>query len=146
MAQLMKLTIPYDGMPFIYNISQKVGVFKENPNLNQDVELVQFLLSKRIAVAPYKKLKSFPAPAVTGALDAGTVVQMFLASDFEEPAKYAAEISPARDGKVKYDGVHYWTIAYLNWKLFKVDKATWENLPNLVSPALKAQLAGPIMR
>lgn len=142
MAYKMKLNSPYQGMTCIWNISAHVGVLGELLNKPEDVELVQRLLIERYKRIPPKTPRVGGIPFIqhaTGQVDLQTGFEIYWAGEGSKPVEYAETISPARGGSISY-GTGFWTIAYLNYKLFKDARAVWEDLPNLRSPMLKNAL------
>jgi hypothetical protein len=142
MAYKMKLSVPYQGMPHIWNVSAHVGVTRDCPNQRDDVELFQRLIIERYKVVPPKISRaagiSMPVNA-SGQMDTQTGFEVFWAGDRNKPTSNSEKISPARGGSVSY-GSGMWAIAYWNWRLFKAAPQVWENLPNLCSPSLKNAL------
>ncbi len=142
MAYKMKLNSPYQGMTYIWNISAPVGVLGELPNMPDDVELVQRLIIERYKRIPPKTPRAGGIPFIqhaTGQMDLQTAFEVYWAGDHSKALKVAETISPARGGSISY-GTGFWTIAWLNSKLFTHARAVWEGLPNLCSPILKSAL------
>ncbi len=142
MAYKMRLNAPYQGMAHIWNISAEVGVTGTCPNLPDDVELVQRLIIERYKVLPPKTPRAagigFLANA-TGRMDTATGFDIYWAGDETKKLADAEKISPARGGAISY-GSGYWTIAYLNIRLFKCVPEVWASLPSLCSPLLATAL------
>ena len=142
MAFKMQLAVPQEGMRFIWNISRHVGVLAESANAPEDVELVQRLIIERFKVSPSKVPR---APTIgslrnaTGIVDTITAFEIYFAGDGGKPLKDAERISPAKFGSINY-GNGFWTIGFLNFKLFKVAPQVWENLPSICSPQLRTAL------
>jgi hypothetical protein len=142
MAYKMKLNSPHQGMSYIWNISAPVGVLGGLPNMPDDVELVQRLIIERYKRVPPKTPRAGGIPFIqnaTGEMDVQTGVEIYWAGDHSKRLDYAETISPARGGAISY-GTGFWTIAYLNSKLFTHARTVWENLPDLCSPMLKHAL------
>ena len=142
MAYKMKLHSPCRGMPHIWNISREVGVLVTAANTIDDVELIQRLIVERYKVAPSKTPRApgiGSLTAVTGQMDTQTGFDIFWAGDVDKKLSAAEEISPARGGTISY-GSGYWTIGYLNLKLFTHAPQVWAMLPELCSPILKMAL------
>ena len=142
MAYKMKLNMPYQGMPHIWNISRHVGVRDPAENLSNDVELVQRLIIERYKVIPSKVPRSpgiGSLSSATGQMDTQTAFDIYWAGDGGKPLRDAETINPARGGNLNY-GSGFWTIAYLNFKLFKHAPQVWANLPEICSPMLRAEL------
>lgn len=142
MAWKMKLYAPFQGMPHIWNVSRHVGVNDDCPNAMDDVELVQRLIVERYKVVPSKGKR---APGigdlrtVSGVMDTQTAFDIYWIGDQGKPLRDAEKISPARGGTIHY-GSGFWTIGYLNFKLFKFAPQVWANLPDICSPALRTAL------
>jgi hypothetical protein len=142
MAYKMNLSYPQEGLSFIWNISQPVGVEAEQPNLQDDVELIQrlFVESIKIGGSHSPRARGIGMPSSTsGQMDLATGFEIFWIGDQKIPHKETFQISPARHGSLMY-GARYWTIAFLNVKLHSLSASTWENLPDLCSPMLKTAL------
>ncbi|MBK9573282.1 MAG: hypothetical protein IPO43_11360 [Rhodoferax sp.] len=142
MAYKMKLHMPCRGMPHIWNISREVGVKGTAANNMDDVELVQRLILERYKVAPPKQPRAGGIgwlTAVTGQMDTQTGFDIYWAGAESKPLSDAEEISPARGGTISY-GSGYWTIGYLNLKLFTHAPQIWAVLPELCSPVLRMAL------
>lgn len=142
MAYKMKLHSPHEGMPHIWNISREVGVRGEAANCVDDVELVQRLILERYKVVPSKTSRADGIgwlTTVTGQMDAQTGFEMYWIGNSSKTLSDAEVISPARGGTLRY-GSGFWTIGYLNWKLFAHAPEVWTMFPELCSPMLKAAL------
>ncbi|HXH85304.1 MAG TPA: hypothetical protein VNI35_00675 [Nitrospira sp.] len=142
MAYKMKLNVPCQGMPHIWNISGDVGVTGECRNATDDVELVQRLIIERYKVIPSKMPRAGGIGMIanaTGIMDTQTAFDIYWAGELAKPHKMAEKISPARGGSISY-GSGYWTIGYLNLKLFLSAPQVWANLPELCSPLLMTAL------
>lgn len=142
MAYKMKLNSPYQGMTHVWNISTEVGVIGGCPNAADDVELIQRLIIERYKVAPSKTPRASGIGMLanaSGRMDTQTGFEVYWASDHDKKGRDALKISPARGGAISY-GSGMWTIAYLNFKLFKHAPQVWANLPELCSPGLKTAL------
>jgi hypothetical protein len=143
MAYKMKLTVPFQGMPYIWNISAHVGVNTDkSKNMATDVELVQRLLIERYKVSPSKATRAAGIGSIssaTGTMDNITAFEIYWAGAESQQLKDAEVISPAHGGRVVY-GAGMWTIGYLNYKLFKHARQVWENLPALCASALRTEL------
>jgi hypothetical protein len=142
MAYKMKLATPYNGMPFIWNISQKVGVSDSCENLRDDVELFQ-----RIVLIRNKYPRKTLRPATindltiaTGEMDTQTGYEIFWANAPAMTIQDAQILSPAKNGQVSYGGGGIWKIVYFNYKLFTLNKNEWEKLPDTCSAPLKLAL------
>jgi hypothetical protein len=141
-AYKMKLNVPYQGMPHIWNISAHVGVLAEFPNMPEDVELIQRLLIERYKRIPPKHARTGGIPFIqhaTGRIDLQTGFEIYWAGKRDNTLEDSEKISPARFGSVDY-GSGMWAIAYMNFKLFSNAQTVWENLPDLCSPMLKNAL------
>ncbi|RYY61460.1 MAG: hypothetical protein EOO24_59055 [Comamonadaceae bacterium] len=142
MAWKMKLNAPYKGMAHIWNLSAHVGVRAADRNDRLDVELVQRLFIERYKIIPPKVAR---APKIgriavaNGEMDAITAVEIYWAGAMSKPLSDAEVISPAKGGTISY-GNGFWTIGYLNWRLFDANRQVWETLPDKCSPQLKAAL------
>ena len=142
MAWKMKLYAPYQGMPHIWNISRHVGVTDDSPNATDDVELVQRLIVERYKVVPSKGSRAGGIgnlATVSGVMDTQTAFDIYWVSDHAKSVYDAEKISPARGGTINYGG-GFWTIGYLNWKLFKHAPQVWANLPDICSATLRTAL------
>lgn len=142
MAYMMKLTPPYKGTAFIWNISKHVGVLGSCANMSDDVELVQRLIIERYKVAPSKTPRASSIgylQSATGMMDVKTAFEIYWAGDRPKPVTYAEQISPAKFGSISY-GDGFWTIGWLNYKLYSSVPQVWSNLPNICSPQLKMAL------
>jgi hypothetical protein len=71
MAHKLLLSTPAHGMPYIWNIDQKVGTQVTEQNLIDDVSLVQLLLKMFVSHGAWKKIAPgcLNAPIVTGQMD-----------------------------------------------------------------------------
>ncbi len=142
MAWKMQLNSPYEGMAFIWNISQHVGVVGECLNQRDDLELVQRLIIERYKVAPSKTRRATGIGwlnIANGVMDTQTAFEILWQGDTAKPLKDALKISPARGGNVDYGG-GLWTIAYLNYRLHKSAPQVWANFPDICSPTLRTAL------
>ena len=142
MAYKMKLLHPIGGMTHIWNVSAEVGVLGTCPNLPDDVELVQRLMIERYKVSPSKTPRAGGIgmlTTATGSMDTQTAFEIYWAGESGKPLSSAEKISPARGGAVSY-GSGYWTIAYLNNKLFQLAPNVWANLPTICMPMLRLAL------
>ena len=139
----MKLTMPYQGMPYIWNVSAHVGVNADkSKNTATDVELVQRLLIERYKAVPSKATRAAgigSLASATGIMDTVTGFEIYWAGDLNGHLSDAEVISPARGGTVMF-GKGMWTIGYLNFKLFKHARAVWEGFPALCTTALRTEL------
>lgn len=138
MAERLKLSANPTGMTFIYNVSQRVG-FKQ-PNLPDDVQLVQFLLRASMKSRP--DLAQLGIPALSGNFDAVTGFYLYLWQDKAKRPIVDGIVSPAH-------GVHYagasavWLIVDLNNVFRSNDSPGFEKLhenPEL-RPSLRAAIA-----
>jgi hypothetical protein len=146
MAYKMKLATPYKGMPFIWNISQKVGVRDSCENLRDDVELFQRMILMRIKY-PRKTLRPSSIndlTIATGEMDTQTGYEIYWWNGPEMTVADAEILSPAKNGQVSYGGGGIWKIVYLNHKLFTLNKNEWENFPDTCSAPLKLALTTKI--
>jgi hypothetical protein len=141
MAYKMKPHSPYHGMQFIWNLSGEICPYQGFSNRTTDIELFQRI------VLECRKIKPRRAPTVSstaemnpnGVMDTATAFAVYDCGDPIQVLEYAQKISPAKNGNVSY-GTALWTIAYFNFKLFKLNRSTWENFPNLCNPLLKQEL------
>ncbi|MFV0389132.1 MAG: hypothetical protein ACK5NT_10290 [Pyrinomonadaceae bacterium] len=130
-------------LPFMYNVSNKVGDTTDSVNERGDVELVNYLLDK--VVCPKMHTKATEAKIiVNGNFTACTGYWIFALQQarhmqVDKTVKVDGIISPA-----KYYNSRIWTIALLNNQLYKVDRNAFMNLPNnpFLSATLKSQLSG----
>ena len=145
MAYKMQLKMPYQGMPFVWNLSSKVSVVAgDAPNLAEDIELWQRLRVERLKRLPPKTKKS-PVASIrriqmpSGVLDVETAFDLLYCGLPSESLNDALSLSPARDGQSSY-GKHIWTIVWANHRLYQADRYAWEYLPEVCSPGLKQSL------
>lgn len=142
MAYKMKLNSPHKGMAFIWNISAEVGVIGSSRNAADDVELVQRLIIERYKLLPPKTPRASGIgmlASASGRMDTQTAFDIYWASDHAKNVYDAEKVSPARGGSIWY-GNGFWTIGYLNHRLFLLSQQVWAQLPELCSPALKTAL------
>lgn len=123
MAARLKLGPNSIGMPFLYNVSQKVGY--KQPNLPDDVQLVQFLLKEAMKDRPDLVPLGIPRP--TGKFDAVTGFYIYLWQHFAHRPVLDGVVSPARGMNYSKNGV--WVIADLNATLFTHSRQTFETIP-----------------
>jgi hypothetical protein len=142
MAYKMKLNAPYKGMPFVWNLSSAIGPLEEERNNKTDVELFQNLIRINTIHKPSQKpLRSTIAKiSVNGIMDAVTGLYVYHAAYDETLVTDARRISPAKNGNASYGDGRLWTIVYLNYRLFSLNRAAWESLPESCSPMLKQEL------
>jgi len=139
-AQRTKIT----GDPvlaFIYNVSQHVG--PGQPNLADDVELVQFLLAaatQKASAAFHFRIR-FPAPPINGSFDLVTgfwIYELQYYMGLRGLATIDGVVSPAREGSGSYGGGKLWTIVGLNRSLKVNTPEIFNTLPD--NPNLSARL------
>lgn len=129
-------------MPFIWNVSSKVGSDPACVNLPTDVELVNFFLDfhEKVGSVPAAAAK-MPSSGVTvnGAFDVATGFWIYyLQSRGKAPGcKTDGVVSPARGAD------ELWLISYLNGEVLKKDPTLYQNLDkhHALSPQLRAELS-----
>jgi hypothetical protein len=138
----MKLNTPFRGMPFIWNISDKVGVLNDCANLRDDIELFQRLVLFRNKY-PKKIQRAAGIGELTianGVMDTQTAFEVYYWTPGDQSIEDAQTLSPARNGQSSFGGGHVWKIIALNFGAFSRSKQDWENLPNECSATLKIAL------
>jgi hypothetical protein len=142
MAYKMKLTTPHKGMPFIWNVSAEIGPYEGLSNNKTDIELFQRLLITKRVYAPtkYPLCNAIHKISPNGIMDTITGLEVFNCACLDELVQHSRVISPAKQGKVSYNADRMWTIAYLNFRLFQLNRTVWESFPETCSPILKQQL------
>lgn len=141
MAWKMKLTRPYQGMPFIWNVSRHVGINNRCENHSVDVELVQrlLILHRSMTGAANRAPGIGFLTEASGRMDVQTAFEIVYTDAYTYDAENDGVVSPARDGQMGY-GAGMWFIARLNFVLFERDRTRWEALPEVCTPTLRAAL------
>ncbi len=88
--------------------------------IKDDVELIQRLIIERYNVIPSKAQRAGGIGRLmnaSGQMDTQTAFDVYWAGDHGKPLGDAEKISPARGGSVSY-GTGFWTIAFINIKLY----------------------------
>lgn len=138
-----KLNLAGQRLPFLWNVSNKVGDSKTCPNGRSDVELVSYMLEFIISRQARRPKVNVP---INGDFDVPTAFHIYtLQADrkYTIPKYRSCEvdgiISPARH----FDDVK-WTIVYMNAVMFNTSKETFMNLANdsRLSVILRAELSG----
>jgi hypothetical protein len=145
MAYKMTFSSPYNGMPFIWNISDQVGDRTSCRNNPTDVDLVALLLGAFLISVVNKDLVHPDCQQnflINGKMDPNIAYWIRAAnSERSERFSFGEEgiISRAR-GRYYSDGT--WTIVKLNQTMRAHMKWGWENLPGnpLCPPALATEL------
>ena len=125
-------------MPFLWNVSQRVGGDPSCVNLPTDVELVKFLMNLAVrSWTPYGNVG--PKITLNSTFDAvvGYWIFRHQLSTKNNPHTIDGIVSPARNG-LYYGPNAAWVIATLNVFAMREDKATWAGLPN--NPQISASL------
>ncbi len=143
MAARLKLNSP--KLPFIWNVSAKVGPGRENPNNPTDVELMKVLL-----------VIALQLPSVTSFGIKGNSIQPPRDSNFDPVLGFwiyrFQQIGhhPAGDGVaspargITFAPGNPWVIVTFNDFARQADPDLWEGLPrnNSISAQLRAELSG----
>ncbi len=141
MAYKFMLKHPFEGMSFIWNVTDKVGSKAECPNRATDVELVKFLVRETLK-GPFHRLSvSCKNPPITmnGSFDAVLGFWIYAYEDFPG-ATSDGIVSPARG--TTYAAGEMWLIAYLNGRVNKLSPDVWASLDKNpeISQALRTEL------
>ena len=125
------------AMPFIWNVSKRVGGRAGCENLPTDVELVKVLVS--LALSTEESFTRIgPRIALNGTFDAVVGYWIFRCEDRTKGNSLVDGIvSPARKG-LHYGPGSNWVIAVLNSRAKTLDRAAWEGLAT--NPRLSAEL------
>lgn len=131
-------------LPFIWNISARVGPGSDNPNLPTDVELLKVLLVMALndpAIARFGLKGNSIRPERGGTFD---TVLGFWIFRFQQLGKHPGGdgiASPARGAFFAPNSP--WVIFSFNDLARRPDRELWEKLPNntSLSPALRAELS-----
>jgi hypothetical protein len=145
MASKLTLKQPYQGMSFIWNVSEHVGDNTSCPNRTTDVDLVKILLGETIRGRPPGWLHgACRSPlVVNGLMDAYTAYWIRIFNGGHDKSAAIADagiISPARGASLSPSDS--WTIVKLNWAFKQANARGWAELPNhpQVKATLKAEL------
>ncbi len=143
MAYKLNLTTPYNGMSYIWNVSNHVGDARSCMNASTDVDLVKILIAEWIRVVqPTCHPSCREEFRINGQMDVHTAYWIHAANaQHSRRYEFAEEgtISPARGSSF---GGDTWSIVKLNYTLKTRALDVWQDLPNhrSVSPALRAEL------
>ena len=136
MAHRLKLGQNPTGLTFLYNVSQKVGY--KQPNLTDDVQLVQFFLRELLRSRP--DLQQLGLPQLTGRFDAVTGFYVYLWEHFAHRPVIDGIVSPAHG--LNYSPHAAWVITDMNASYRNFSKQGFEALhlnPEL-SPTLRTSI------
>ncbi len=141
MAYKFMLKQPFEGMTFLWNVSDKVGCKTECPNRATDVELVKFLVRESLK-SPFHRLSAScktPAIMMNGSFDAVLGFWIYAYEDFPG-ATSDGIVSPARGAS--YSAGELWLITYLNGTVHKTAPDLWAGLDKnqQISQALRTEL------
>ena len=141
MAHKLVLSVPYNGMPFLWNVSATVGTQTTEVNAPTDVRLAKLLFHLAFQL-PGSGKDAWPtlrsAPAVNDVMDHVLGFWIYY-SQVEWKFKADGVMSPAP----KFTSKEF-LVSRLNFMLYYSARAQWEALPShpLCGSALAAELAG----
>lgn len=147
MAYKLVLPSSYNGMKYIWNVSDTVGDQPSCVNNPNDVDLVALLLGGAIRSMDLGK-KIHPscrqAFEVNGKMDINIAYWIRLGNGLhkkELSQKDAGILSRAK--KSTFNNGDTWTIVKLNYTMFLYMKSTWEDFPN--HPQCPARLRNELL-
>ena len=141
MAYKFMLKQPFEGMNFLWNVSDKVGCKTECPNRATDVELVKFLARETIK-GPFHRFSAAcrnPPLTMNGSFDAVLGFWIYAYEDYPG-ATSDGIVSPARGST--YAPGEMWLISYLNARVHKLspDLSAGLDQNQQISQALRTEL------
>jgi hypothetical protein len=145
-AHQLKLAAKFEGMDKIWNIDAKVGTQASEPNMPDDVALVQLLIniSLRNAGSGSKISPAVPGcrtpPLITGTMDYPTGFWIYFTQVEVAGAKADGNLTPSGKHPV-FDRL----IVRMNYYASMSNRIEWADLPNnlLCPPMLRIKLLAP---
>ena len=138
-----RLVLKSPTLPFIWNVSGKVGPGRDNPNLPTDVELMKTLLVIALTlpgIAKFGLNGDFIQPPHNGRFDPILGFWIFRLQQIGKHPTSDGVASTARG--INFAPGNPWVIVTFNDLARQADQELWEGLPRSgsISPALRAEL------